>query len=129
AGSSTSRRSMTVTFYRPGSISTMWPPGDAASLHSYPAGDDIGGYSTRFKTLFRRLEVGGVSLGFRVGELRERARPCDPSCSLDKTSQLLNRPEGGPRMKEGAKRRTIIAAMRFLLMGSESEVLSREPAG
>ncbi len=31
----TSRRSMTVTFYRPNSISTMWPPGDFTSLHDY----------------------------------------------------------------------------------------------
>jgi len=30
-----SRRSMTVTFYAPGSISTMWPPGDQTPLHSY----------------------------------------------------------------------------------------------
>ncbi len=30
-----SRRSMTVTFYRPGSPSTMWPEGDAAPLHEY----------------------------------------------------------------------------------------------
>lgn len=31
----TSRRSMTVTFYRPGSASTMWPEGDATPLHEY----------------------------------------------------------------------------------------------
>ena len=30
-----SRRSVTVTFYRPGSVSTMWPPGDATPLHRY----------------------------------------------------------------------------------------------
>ncbi|MFN0108633.1 MAG: 2OG-Fe(II) oxygenase [Blastocatellia bacterium] len=30
-----SRRSMTVTFYHPGSISTMWPPGDQTRLHDY----------------------------------------------------------------------------------------------
>jgi Rps23 Pro-64 3,4-dihydroxylase Tpa1-like proline 4-hydroxylase len=30
-----SRRSLVVTFYKPGSISTMWPPGDAPSLHRY----------------------------------------------------------------------------------------------
>jgi SM-20-related protein len=30
-----SRRSMTVTFYRPGSLSTMWPAGDDAPLHDY----------------------------------------------------------------------------------------------
>ena len=34
-----SRRSLTATFYRPGSISTMWPPGDTTPLHSYGASD------------------------------------------------------------------------------------------
>lgn len=34
--SSVSRRSVTVTFYRPGSTSSMWPEGDDAPLHSYP---------------------------------------------------------------------------------------------
>ncbi|MEA2568340.1 MAG: hypothetical protein QOI24_341 [Acidobacteriota bacterium] len=32
-----SRRSLTATFYHPGSISTMWPPGDSPQLHNYPA--------------------------------------------------------------------------------------------
>ena len=31
-----SRRSMTVTFYRQGSESSMWPPGDTLPLHRYP---------------------------------------------------------------------------------------------
>src|SRR2546425_2205813 len=30
-----SRRSMTVTFYRPGSPSTIWPAGDVTPLHNY----------------------------------------------------------------------------------------------
>jgi Rps23 Pro-64 3,4-dihydroxylase Tpa1-like proline 4-hydroxylase len=30
-----SRRSLTATFYHPGSISTMWPPGDTTPLHNY----------------------------------------------------------------------------------------------
>src|SRR5882724_5445165 len=30
-----SRRSVTVTFYRPGSVSPMWPEDDATPLHSY----------------------------------------------------------------------------------------------
>ena len=30
-----SRRSLTVTFYRPGSTSTLWPPGDVTPLHYY----------------------------------------------------------------------------------------------
>jgi hypothetical protein len=37
--SATSRRSVTVTFYRPGSVSTMWPPGDTTPLHDYHAAD------------------------------------------------------------------------------------------
>lgn len=32
-----SRRSLTATFYREGSISTLWPPGDATPLHRYAA--------------------------------------------------------------------------------------------
>src|SRR5438067_7466478 len=36
-GCRSSRRSLTATFYRPGSISTMWPPGDNPQLHDYPA--------------------------------------------------------------------------------------------
>ena len=31
----TSRRSLALTFYRPGSVSTMWPPGDKSPLHRY----------------------------------------------------------------------------------------------
>jgi hypothetical protein len=34
-----SRRSLTATFYHPGSVSTMWPPGDATPLHAY---DSVG---------------------------------------------------------------------------------------
>ena len=30
-----SRRSLTATFYHPGSVSTMWPPGDNTPLHYY----------------------------------------------------------------------------------------------
>jgi Rps23 Pro-64 3,4-dihydroxylase Tpa1-like proline 4-hydroxylase len=36
-----SRRSMTVTFYRPGSLSTMWPSGDQSPLHDYDKMDDV----------------------------------------------------------------------------------------
>ncbi|TWG40997.1 Rps23 Pro-64 3,4-dihydroxylase Tpa1-like proline 4-hydroxylase [Acidovorax delafieldii] len=32
-----SRRSVTVTFYQPGSISSMWPPGVDMELHDYPS--------------------------------------------------------------------------------------------
>jgi len=31
-----SRRSLTATFYHPGSVSTMWPPDDNTPLHHYP---------------------------------------------------------------------------------------------
>lgn len=34
-----SRRSVTVTFYRPGALSTMWPAGDATPLHGYTASE------------------------------------------------------------------------------------------
>ncbi len=30
-----SRRSLTATFYHPGAVSTMWPPGDDTPLHNY----------------------------------------------------------------------------------------------
>lgn len=33
--SRTSRRSLTATFYRPGSVSSMWPPGEVPALHDY----------------------------------------------------------------------------------------------
>jgi len=33
--SRSSRRSLTVTFYRPGSLSTLWPNGDNSPLHDY----------------------------------------------------------------------------------------------
>jgi SM-20-related protein len=35
-----SRRSMTVTFYPTSSVSSMWPPGDAAPLHDYGSASD-----------------------------------------------------------------------------------------
>ena len=34
-----SRRSLTATFYREGSVSTMWPPGDSTPLDRYEATD------------------------------------------------------------------------------------------
>lgn len=34
-----SRRSLTTTFYRPGSVSTMWPPEDTPVLHWYNRND------------------------------------------------------------------------------------------
>jgi len=37
-----SRRSLTATFYRPGSVSTMWPPDEMTPLHSYNAVDPEG---------------------------------------------------------------------------------------
>ncbi|MBC3372415.1 2OG-Fe(II) oxygenase [Pseudomonas sp. SWRI92] len=35
-GCHSSRRSLTATFYRPGSVSSLWPPGDGTALHEYP---------------------------------------------------------------------------------------------
>jgi SM-20-related protein len=35
-----SRRSMTVTFYHPGSVSSMWPPNDTPQLHRYDKTDE-----------------------------------------------------------------------------------------
>jgi SM-20-related protein len=48
SGSRLSRRSLTATFYRPGSVSTMWPPGDTTPLHRFGMNgleieDDAGG--------------------------------------------------------------------------------------
>ena len=46
-----SRRSLTVTFYRPGSASTLWPSGDNAPLHDY-----TGEHSTLSRWVRRQLE-------------------------------------------------------------------------
>lgn len=50
-----SRRCATVTFYRHGSVSSMWPPGDTTPLHCYDAAgvearrqDDIRARAVRF---------------------------------------------------------------------------------
>jgi len=50
-----SRRSLTATFYRPGSISTMWLPGEMTPLHRYETADrDVQSHSQRrFLTRFR----------------------------------------------------------------------------
>lgn len=48
-----SRRSMTVTFYRPGSLSTMWPRGDTTPLHDYTGESSILGRWLRQR--WRRL--------------------------------------------------------------------------
>jgi hypothetical protein len=44
-----SRRSVTATFYRPGSVSSMWPPGETFELHEYG-----GGLWSRLKSKLRR---------------------------------------------------------------------------
>jgi hypothetical protein len=46
-----SRRSLTVTFYRPGSPSTLWPNGDNAPLHDY-----TGEHSTLSRWVRRQLQ-------------------------------------------------------------------------
>ncbi|MEW6208813.1 MAG: 2OG-Fe(II) oxygenase [Acidobacteriota bacterium] len=50
-----SRRSMTVTFYREGSVSTMWPPGDTTPLHSYRADDLKIGRRNPWARLLKKL--------------------------------------------------------------------------
>lgn len=55
-----SRRSMTVTFYRSGSLSTMWPDGDSTPLHDYM------GEPTALRKLFRRGRSGIRKLKRRV---------------------------------------------------------------
>ncbi len=49
-----SRRSVTVTFYPPGSASTMWPPNDKTRLHEYREKDGHGGVLNRLSKLFGR---------------------------------------------------------------------------
>lgn len=50
-----SRRSMTVTFYRPGSKSTMWTPDDAAALHEYSG--EILGAGEWIRRKWQRLQL------------------------------------------------------------------------
>jgi Rps23 Pro-64 3,4-dihydroxylase Tpa1-like proline 4-hydroxylase len=51
-----SRRSLTATFYHPGSASTMWPPGDATPLHDYAMeGEERGGWRERLGAWARSL--------------------------------------------------------------------------
>ena len=59
-----SRLSMTVTFYKPGSVSTLWPPGDATPLHACE-GDASWGTSRRAPRLW-------ASLSPRLARLRSR---------------------------------------------------------
>lgn len=42
-----SRRSLTATFYHPGSVSTMWPPGDKTPLHDYHSASRWGRWWSR----------------------------------------------------------------------------------
>ena len=50
-----SRRSLTATFYHPGSVSTMWPPGDTTPLHHYPTMSRWGRWVGRFAPWRNRL--------------------------------------------------------------------------
>jgi SM-20-related protein len=47
-----SRRSVTVTFYPAGSVSTMWPPGDQTPLHDYHEAPQTAGALGRLKGWF-----------------------------------------------------------------------------
>ena len=54
-GCTRSRRSLTATFYRPGSVSTMWPLGDNTPLHSYAGESDLepaASFWTRYRRRF-----------------------------------------------------------------------------
>lgn len=57
-GSRVSRRSVTVTFYRPGSASSMWPPDDATPLHRY-VGLEAETQTTQPASWWRRLTSWG----------------------------------------------------------------------
>ena len=48
-----SRRALVLTFYPPGAVSSMWPPGDAAPLHYY--GSRIAEAMHGVRQAFRRL--------------------------------------------------------------------------
>ncbi|HEV7240059.1 MAG TPA: 2OG-Fe(II) oxygenase [Thermoanaerobaculia bacterium] len=55
-----SRRSLTATFYHPGSVSTMWPPGDRTPLHDYDAGPLrrwLGRVANKVRTLARSADA------------------------------------------------------------------------
>jgi hypothetical protein len=55
--SRTSRRSLTATFYRPGSVSSMWPPGEVPSLHEYvPAPENEMEKASLWTRVRRRLD-------------------------------------------------------------------------
>ena len=47
-----SRRSVAVTFYRPGSPSTMWPAGDTAKLHHYNGARSAQGWTGAIRSWF-----------------------------------------------------------------------------
>ena len=47
-----SRRSVAVTFYRPGSPSTMWPAGDTAKLHNYNGDRSAQGWTGAIRSWF-----------------------------------------------------------------------------
>jgi SM-20-related protein len=58
------RRSLTVTFYRPGSVSTMWPPGDTTPLHWYNA-TDLEIKTSRHMNLWRRWRGFAKKVGMK----------------------------------------------------------------
>jgi len=49
-----SRRSLTATFYHPGSVSTMWPPGEVRQLHVYSQDSKTHGAESWWRRLTRR---------------------------------------------------------------------------
>jgi hypothetical protein len=69
-GSPQSRRSLTATFYREGSISTMWPPGEDAPLHSYAAATGLSQKTNQLKKPW--ANVSRVFLARLPGSARNR---------------------------------------------------------
>jgi SM-20-related protein len=49
-----SRRSLTATFYHPGSVSTMWPPSDTTPLHHYDSRSPGGSFWGRLTGWWNR---------------------------------------------------------------------------
>ena len=51
-----SRRSLALTFYAPGSVSTMWPPGDRTPLHTFDETRNSSGHGHRsWSNILRRM--------------------------------------------------------------------------
>jgi Rps23 Pro-64 3,4-dihydroxylase Tpa1-like proline 4-hydroxylase len=63
-GCNRSRRSVTVTLYRPGSTSSMWPDGDTTPLHRYESTPDDGDETPSARSWAQRIR--GLVSGHRA---------------------------------------------------------------